>query len=81
MTKATAQTELLGDGWVVEGQPVWDHSQKSWWTTPSIPQIIASLEEAYQRGHGRSQQAIDFAQQYDADIVFDRYWRPIMDVL
>lgn len=81
VTNATAQPELLGDGWLVEGQPVWDHSQRSWWTTPSIPQIIEALEEAYQRPRERSAKAIAFAKQYDADVVFDRYWRPIMDVL
>lgn len=79
--KSTAQPELLGDGWLVDGQPVWDASQKSWWMTPLVPSIIEALEAAYQRGRGRSQKAIDFAKQYDADVVFDRYWRPILDVL
>jgi glycosyltransferase involved in cell wall biosynthesis len=81
MTDATAQTELLGDGWLVPGQPVWDHSQKSWWTTPSIPAIIEALEAAYARGRERSETAIKFASQYDADYVYDRYWRPILDIL
>lgn len=81
MTNATAQTELLGDGWLIDGQPVWDATQKSWWTIPSIPDIIDALEAAYQRPRERSQKAIDFAEQYDADVVFDRYWRPILDVL
>ena len=36
---------------------------------------------AYAAGRVRSQQAIDFAKQYDADLVFDRYWRPALKAL
>ena len=81
VTNATAQPELLGDGWLIEGQPVWDAAQKAWWTIPSIPGIIAALEAAYERGQGRSQQAIDFAAQYDADLVYRKHWRPILESL
>jgi glycosyltransferase involved in cell wall biosynthesis len=77
----TAQPELLGDGWLVQGQPVWDQSQKSWWLTPNIGSIIEALEAAYARGQGTSTKAIDFAADYDADKVFAKYWRPILDVL
>jgi len=81
VTNATAQPELLGDGWLIDGQPVWDAAQKSWWTIPSIPGIIAALEAAYLRGRCRSQKAIDFAAQYDADLVYRKHWRPIVESL
>ena len=80
-SNATAQAELCGDGWKVDVQPQWDEAQKAWWFTPLVPSIVDSLEAAYARGPGRSQAAMDFAAQYDADIVFDEYWRPALDVL
>jgi len=81
VSNATAQPELVGDGWLVEGQPVWDAAQKAWWVTPAIPSIIEALENAYQRGHGRSVKARDFAMEYDADTVYSKHWRPILAAL
>ena len=78
---ATAQAELCGDGWLVDVQPAWDSPQGAWFFNPLVPSIVDSLEAAYARGRGRSQKAIDFAAQYDADRVFDEYWRPALDVL
>jgi len=74
----TAQPELCGDGWVVDGQPFWDAAQKSWFLTPSVPGIINALEEAYKRGHGTSQKAVEFAKQYQADAVYESHWKPAM---
>ena len=81
VNNATAQPELVGDGWICEGQPVWDDAQKSWWLTPSVPSIIENLEAAYQRGQGRSAEAIKFAKAYDADTVYRDYWVPALEVL
>ena len=81
VSNATAQAELCGDGWLVDVQPSWDAPQGSWFFTPLVPSIVDGLEAAYRRGRGRSQKAIDFAAQYDADRVFDQYWRPALDVL
>ena len=74
----TAQPELVGDGWVVDGQPFWDSAQKSWFLTPSVPSILNALEQAYARGRGRSQKAVEFAKQYEADAVFESHWKPAM---
>lgn len=81
VNNATAQPELVGDGWVCEGQPVWDDAQKSWWLTPSVPSMIEMLESAYQAGGGHSSKAIEFAKTYDADVVFRDYWVPALEVL
>lgn len=82
MSDWTAQTELLGDGWLVRGQPFWHGgAQNAWWLTPSVPDIIAALEAAVERGRERSTKAVEFARQYDADAVFDAYWRPALKVL
>lgn len=77
----TAQPELVGDGWLVQGQPAWDQSQKSWWLTPAVGSIIEALEAAYVRDHGPSETAVKFAREYDADVVFAKHWRPILAAL
>ena len=81
VSNATAQPELVGDGWLCDVQPAWDAPQGCWFFTPLVPSIVDNLEAAYARGRGRSQQAIDFAANYDADVVFDRYWRPALNIL
>lgn len=81
VSNATAQTELCGEGWLVEGQPTWDAAQKAWWFTPNVGQIIEALEAAYQRGQSRSEKAMAFAADYDADLVYKTYWRPMLEQL
>jgi glycosyltransferase involved in cell wall biosynthesis len=75
----TASKELCSDGWLIGGQPLWDAAQKSWFQIPSVPEIIDALTQAYNRGRGVSQKAIDFAKQYEADFVFDNEWKPTLD--
>ena len=77
----SAQPELVGDGWLVEGQPWWDAAQRSWLITPTVPSIIEALEAAYDRGQCSSDKAIEFASKYDADYVYERYWRPTIKAL
>jgi len=74
----SAQPELLGDGWLTEGQPWWDGAQLSWFNTPNIPSIVDALESAYARGQQRSDKAREHALAYDADLVWDQYWRPYL---
>ena len=81
VTDSTAMPELLGDGWLVEGQPWWDALQNAWMVAPSVPSIVEALEGSYERGRQRSQLAIDFAAQYDADYVYETYWRPAIAAL
>lgn len=76
-----ASKELVGDGWLVDGQPLWDHHQKSWFNVPSIPGIVAALEEAYARLRERSTKALEFAANYGADVVFETYWKPVLEKL
>jgi hypothetical protein len=44
--------------------------------------IFEALEAAYLRGKKTSltqyQASIDFAKQYDADVVFDEFWKPAL---
>ena len=75
----TAQPELVGDGWCVEGQPEWDPHQGSWFFSPNVAEIINALEAAYAAPRGPSEKAIEFAAAYDADRVYAEHWRPILE--
>jgi glycosyltransferase involved in cell wall biosynthesis len=76
-----ASPELVGDGWLVGGQPLYDNTQTSFFTIPSVPLILQALEEAFVRGKGKSDKAIKFAQAFDHDVVWDKYWRPALKKL
>jgi glycosyltransferase involved in cell wall biosynthesis len=76
-----ASPELVGDGWTVGGQPLYDNSQGSFFTIPSVPLIVQALEEAYERGKGKSEKAIQFAQQFDHDSVWKNNWVPALKKL
>ena len=78
VSNATAQPELLGDGWLVEGQPFWNSTQGAWLHMPSVPSIVEALESAYARGKVTSQKAVDFAAQFDADKVYAECWEPLI---
>ena len=77
----TAQPELVGDGWTVEGQPWWDAAQQSWFFTPNVPDIVKSLEAAYNAPRSLSDEAITHALGYGADTVFEQHWKPVMKEL
>jgi glycosyltransferase involved in cell wall biosynthesis len=74
-----ASKELCGDGWLICGQPYWDAPQKSWFHIPSVPEIVDALTQAYNKGRGLSQKALDFAKAYDADLVFESMWKPTLN--
>lgn len=74
----SAQPELVGDGWLTEGQPWWDPMQFAWFNTPNVPSIVDCLEQAYARGRGRSDAARAHAKKYDADLIWDTHWRPYL---
>ena len=75
----TACPELAeGGGWVVDGQPMWDPDQETWWVVPNVASTVDALEAAYAAPRGTSQEAVDFAAQYDADRVFTEHWKPIL---
>lgn len=74
-----ATAELVADdGWLVDGQPLWDAPQRSWFSMPYVSEIVAALEAAYEKGKGRSDVAIAKAAEYDAQKVFDEQWRPVL---
>lgn len=76
----SAQPELVGGGWLVAGQREYDVVQDSWWFTPFTDSIVEHLEAAWRATDdaGIRERSVAHAQEYDADLVFDRYWRPLL---
>lgn len=79
----SAQPELIGDGWKVGGQPLWDAAQGAWFNVPNVQDMVTALNEAYERkGDGKSDTARAFiVENYDADTVYDSAWRPLLETL
>jgi len=75
----SAQSELVGDGVAVVVQPQFNPMQIEWFCTPLVHSIVEGLEWAFEQGGGHSQEAVDFAKQYDADKVFEERWVPLLD--
>jgi glycosyltransferase involved in cell wall biosynthesis len=65
------------DSWKVEGQPFWDEAQASFFQIPSLTQIVTALGEAYHK-RGNSEQAIEFAKQFDVETVWQNSWMPFL---
>jgi glycosyltransferase involved in cell wall biosynthesis len=78
----TAQPELVGAGWTVGGQKWWDQASRAWYLRADVDKIVDRLEQAYAADLDAMQgDAIAFAAQYDADVVFDVFWRPLIAAL
>src|SRR5690606_29284977 len=74
----SAQTELCGAGWTVTGRPWWVNPYRAWWQQPDVDAIVAALEQAYTDAAGMRDQAAEFAKAYDADLVYEEHWRPVL---
>jgi FkbM family methyltransferase len=83
----SAQTELCGSGWTVPCQPYWHYRDEAWWAAPSIKGITSALEKAHKaakdpaRREKLAHRARDFAMGYDADLVMEKHWRPVLSML
>jgi glycosyltransferase involved in cell wall biosynthesis len=75
----TAQTELIGAGWLVTGQLQFDATQGASYLCPSVQDIFNKLMDAYDSDLlYKSMQSTVFAAQYEADKVFADHWLPIL---
>lgn len=73
-----ASAELVGDGWKIGGQPLWDDPQQSFFHVPFVEEILQALKEAYNQPRERSLKAMEFAQQYRADQIYETHWKPAL---
>jgi hypothetical protein len=71
--------ELVGHGWIADGEPWWDMSQGSWFKNASVDLVLECLEHAYEERGGGSAKAREFALAYDARTVFQKHWVPILE--
>lgn len=78
VTNFSAQAELVGPGWAVGYEPYHDQYMDSFLALPHISQIVKALELALERKGDADLRAecVTFASQYDADLVFDKFWVP-----
>ena len=87
VTNWTSMPELCGAGWIVGGEPVWhtvpDGGADSFWMAPFVGDILEALNQAYEhRGSEElAAQARAFAMQYDADLVTETFWVPVLEAL
>lgn len=65
------------DSWKIDGQPFWDEAQASFFSIPSVNQIARALGESYEK-RGYSEQAFEFAQQFDVEHVWTWRWMPFL---
>jgi glycosyltransferase involved in cell wall biosynthesis len=87
----SSMPELRGAGWLCRGQKWWvpavPDNQGGFQMIPFVSSIVAALERAAHelRNPRRRQQlredARTFALGYDADLVTERYWLPVLDRL
>ena len=77
----SAMPELCGHGWCVGGEPLYDPAQGAWFQSPHVGEIVEALELAYEARGGGSERAREFALDYDADLVFDQDWVPVLERL
>lgn len=86
VTDFSAQTELVapGAGFLVQSQPFWDTAQNADFAMPFIEDIFQALEFAYKNRDALEEagpKCRAFAETYDADLVFQRDWVPVLDAL
>ena len=77
----TAMHELLGGGWMVPSYKFWDESQLSWWGRIHVPELVSAMEKAYQSGSKPGKLARGFAEDYDADDITEKYWKPALKTM
>lgn len=76
----SAQPELVGAGWTVLGQQVYDVAQHAFYLIPFIDSIVEALEAAYVADLDELEvKALAKAAEYDADRVFDEHWLPLIE--
>ncbi len=83
VTDWTSMPELCGAGWMIGGEPWDDVDHRAFYMSPNVDAITGALEEAY-KGRGDEEMrtgARDFALGYDADHVFETYWKPALEEL
>lgn len=79
VSEFSAQPELVGAGWKVLGQQLYDVAQHAFYLVPYVDQIIGALEEAYTADlDALGAKALAKAAEYGADRVYEDHWAPLI---
>lgn len=82
VTDFSAMREVCGAGWKVEWEREWT-GQLSWQARPKIADIVEALKASYtlptSTRDALSQQAVEHAAKYDADLVTREYFLPALE--
>ena len=85
VSQFAGSAELAGPhSTLIHGQKVWDEFQGSFWIVPDVRQIQGALEMNYQEtkaGTVDRAKVREFALHYDADLIYDKHWRPLIELL
>jgi len=65
------------DGWLVEGQPHWDHPQSAFFQVPLLASVVSALALA-DKERGFSAVSRKFALDFDEEKVWADYWLPFL---
>lgn len=81
VSEFSAQPELVGAGWTVQGQLSNDEDQQAWLFQPFVEDVAMRLVEAREARGDRllRDRAASWAQAFDADAVYAARWRPLLD--
>jgi glycosyltransferase involved in cell wall biosynthesis len=83
VTDFSAMSEIGATGWKVKGQKFYT-PQNAWQMVPNINELTEAMEKALENARlpKKSKQlrekAHEFAMNYDADLVYDKYWKPAL---
>lgn len=81
-TGASSMEELNPHGISVGGDPFWNGVHRAWWISPSVSEIVNAYEKAYEMRHDIDRDKLRaFAQEYDADVVAEKYMKPALEGL
>lgn len=78
VTDHTAMSELVFDGWAVDGINMWHEQMAAFWKIPHPVFIADALTEAYERPRGVSKRAVEGVAPYRADRVFKDHFLPVL---
>ena len=78
-TDASAMSELNPHGVSVGGEPFWNGVHKGWWIRPSVPEIVAAFEQAYENRDSVDRVKLrEFALEYDVNTVAEKCMLPAL---
>ena len=73
--------ELVGPGWLVDGQGLWNDKHEASWGLAYVDSVAAVLEEALEGAAGRRGAARDHAVAWDINKIVREHWEPVLGEL